>query len=275
MGFTSFSNRPDLSASEIVRIANRYFTLMQGSIDRQGGCSDKFLGDAGPWLSERPGGRAGPGSEGAWRPPETDQRNRPRKRSQNIVSCGQSWCLLRESLCRRSWRQAEKQLHDHRAGRQRDVWSRRCRTSTDCYGRFDRRTTMVGRGEGERAREQCSRANRRYRPQGFCGGRSIYTVVPKDDPGLSAFEAGRKALEQGKVREARAARGRRPGNSCSRRRKRSAPATSLRRWRLGDGMGLYELGCDPDVTIKPHLGQKAPHPPAERPLQIVKASGLP
>ena len=32
-GFTSFSNRPDLSASDIVRMANRYFTLMQG-IDR-------------------------------------------------------------------------------------------------------------------------------------------------------------------------------------------------------------------------------------------------
>ena len=45
-GFTSFSNRPDLSASDIVRIANRYFTLMQGTIDRYGGCSDKFLGDA-------------------------------------------------------------------------------------------------------------------------------------------------------------------------------------------------------------------------------------
>ena len=45
-GFTSFSNRPDLTASEIVRVANRYFTLMQAAIDRHDGCSDKFLGDA-------------------------------------------------------------------------------------------------------------------------------------------------------------------------------------------------------------------------------------
>ena len=46
VGFTSFSNPPDLTASEIVRVANRYFTLMQSAIDRHEGCSDKFLGDA-------------------------------------------------------------------------------------------------------------------------------------------------------------------------------------------------------------------------------------
>jgi class 3 adenylate cyclase len=46
VGFTSFSNRPDLTASQIVRIANQYFTLMHATIDRHDGCSDKFLGDA-------------------------------------------------------------------------------------------------------------------------------------------------------------------------------------------------------------------------------------
>src|SRR5262245_65154133 len=46
VGFTAFSNRPDLTASEIVRVANRYFTLMQAAIDRHEGCSDKLLGDA-------------------------------------------------------------------------------------------------------------------------------------------------------------------------------------------------------------------------------------
>ena len=29
-----------------MRTANQYFTLMQAAIDRHGGCSDKFLGDA-------------------------------------------------------------------------------------------------------------------------------------------------------------------------------------------------------------------------------------
>ena len=46
VGFTSFSNRPGLTASEAVGVANRYFTLMQSVIDRHEGCSDKFLGDA-------------------------------------------------------------------------------------------------------------------------------------------------------------------------------------------------------------------------------------
>ncbi len=46
VGFTTFSNRPDLTASEVVRTANRYFTLMHAAIDRHHGCSDKFLGDA-------------------------------------------------------------------------------------------------------------------------------------------------------------------------------------------------------------------------------------
>src|SRR5262249_40385727 len=34
------------TASEIVQVANRYFTLMQSIIDHHEGCSDKFLGDA-------------------------------------------------------------------------------------------------------------------------------------------------------------------------------------------------------------------------------------
>ncbi|MGE0034852.1 MAG: CHASE2 domain-containing protein [Xanthobacteraceae bacterium] len=46
VGFTTFSNRPDLTASEIVRVANSYFTMMHEAIDRHHGCSDKFLGDA-------------------------------------------------------------------------------------------------------------------------------------------------------------------------------------------------------------------------------------
>ncbi|MFL6799384.1 MAG: CHASE2 domain-containing protein [Xanthobacteraceae bacterium] len=46
VGFTAFSNRPDLSASEVVRTANHYFCVMQVAIDHHEGCSDKFLGDA-------------------------------------------------------------------------------------------------------------------------------------------------------------------------------------------------------------------------------------
>src|SRR5262249_23255999 len=46
VGFTSFSNRPGRTASEVVRMANDYFSLMQAVIDRHDGCSDRFLGDA-------------------------------------------------------------------------------------------------------------------------------------------------------------------------------------------------------------------------------------
>jgi hypothetical protein len=33
--------------------------------------------------------------------------------------------------------------------------------------------------------------------RGFAGPRAIYALVPKDDPGLAAFEAGRRALDHG------------------------------------------------------------------------------
>ncbi len=46
VGFTSFSNEPSRTASEVVEVANLYFNLMQSAIDRHSGCSDKFLGDA-------------------------------------------------------------------------------------------------------------------------------------------------------------------------------------------------------------------------------------
>jgi class 3 adenylate cyclase len=37
--------------------------------------------------------------------------------------------------------------------------------------------------------------------KGFTGSRSVFAFVPGDDPGRAAFEAGRKALDQGRVHE--------------------------------------------------------------------------
>jgi class 3 adenylate cyclase len=37
--------------------------------------------------------------------------------------------------------------------------------------------------------------------KGFAGARSVYALVPRDDPGLGAFEAGRKALDRHMLRE--------------------------------------------------------------------------
>jgi len=39
------------------------------------------------------------------------------------------------------------------------------------------------------------------RLKGFPAPRSFYTLVPRDDPGLAKFEAGRKALDQYRVRD--------------------------------------------------------------------------
>ncbi len=44
--FTSFTNAPGVSASEVVAVAGQYFAVIQRAIDRHGGCCDKFLGDA-------------------------------------------------------------------------------------------------------------------------------------------------------------------------------------------------------------------------------------
>ena len=41
--------------------------------------------------------------------------------------------------------------------------------------------------------------------KGFAHARSIYALVPRDDPGLPRFEAGRKALDQHMLREGLAA----------------------------------------------------------------------
>jgi class 3 adenylate cyclase len=37
--------------------------------------------------------------------------------------------------------------------------------------------------------------------KGFTGSRSVHAFVPADDPGRAAFEAGRKALDQGRVHD--------------------------------------------------------------------------
>jgi len=37
--------------------------------------------------------------------------------------------------------------------------------------------------------------------KGFDKAGSVYALVPKDDPGLAGFEAGRKALDEGRNRE--------------------------------------------------------------------------
>ena len=125
VGFTSFSNRPDLTASEIVRVANHYFTVMHEAIDRHQGCSDKFLGDSvlAFWngLSDEPDHASKALAAAVEIISAVDNTVVPGKHrlaARAVVCSGQS-------LCWRPRRQAEKQLHDHRARGERDVPARK------------------------------------------------------------------------------------------------------------------------------------------------------
>jgi class 3 adenylate cyclase len=205
VGFTAFSNRPDLTASEIVRVANRYFTLMQTAIDRHEGCSDKFLGDAvlAFWngLADEP--------EHAVKALATA------KEIIDAVSAAEgsdhSHLAARAVVC------SGKVYVGDLGAKQRSNFTImgpavnetfRLEKMPDVYGL----PLLVAASTAERivqsaaAKASVLESNVLVRIddvdlKGFAEGRSIYAVVPKDDPGLAAFEVGRKALEQGKVRE--------------------------------------------------------------------------
>jgi adenylate cyclase len=205
VGFTAFSNRPDLTASEIVRVANRYFTLMQTAIDRHEGCSDKFLGDAvlAFWngLADEP--------EHAVKALATA------KEIIDAVSAAEgsdhSHLAARAVVC------SGKVYVGDLGAKQRSNFTImgpavnetfRLEKMPDVYGLpllvAASTAEMIVKSEAAKASVLESNALVRIDDvdlKGFAGGRSIYALVPKDDPGLSAFEAGRKALEQGRVRE--------------------------------------------------------------------------
>jgi class 3 adenylate cyclase len=205
VGFTAFSNRPDLTASEIVRVANRYFTLMQTAIDRHEGCSDKFLGDAvlAFWngLADEP--------EHAVKALATA------KEIIDAVSAAEgsdhSHLAARAVVC------SGKVYVGDLGAKQRSNFTImgpavnetfRLEKMPDVYGLplLVAASTAEKIAQSAAAKAGVLESNVLVRIddvdlKGFADGRSIYAVVPKDDPGLAVFEAGRKALEQGKVRE--------------------------------------------------------------------------
>ena len=204
MGFTSFSNRPDLTASEIVRVANRYFTLMQAAIDRHEGCSDKFLGDAvlAFWngLSDEP-----------------DHAVKALAAAQDIIKAvsaaegsDQSHLAARAVVC-----SGKVYVGDLGAERRSNFTimgpavneTFRLEKVPDVYGL----PLLVGASTAEMIMQSATPgvlgSNVLVRIdeidlRGFAGPRAIYALVPKDDPGLAAFEAGRRALDRGMPCEA-------------------------------------------------------------------------
>jgi adenylate cyclase len=205
VGFTAFSNRPDLTASEIVRVANRYFTLMQTAIDRYEGCSDKFLGDAvlAFWngLADEPEHAVkalAAAQEIMEAVSAAEGSDHSRLAARAVVCSGKVYVGDLGAKQRSNFTIMGPAVNE----------TFRLEKMPDVYGLplLVAASTAEKIVKSEAAKASVLESNALLRIddvdlKGFAGGRSIYAVVPKDDPGLAAFEAGRKALEQGRVRE--------------------------------------------------------------------------
>src|SRR5262249_47037466 len=199
-GFTSFSNRPDLTASEVVRVANRYFTMMQAAIDRRDGCSDKFLGDAvlAFWngLADEP--------EHALKALETAQdiiaavRNaegsEPHRLAARAVVCsGRVYVGDLGAKQRSNFTIIGPAVNE----------TFRLEKVPDDYGlpllvaasTAEMIMASKAASAGMLERSALVRIDD-IELKGFAGARSIYALVPRDDPGLAKFEAGRQALDR-------------------------------------------------------------------------------
>jgi len=201
VGFTSFSNRPGLSASEVVGVANRYFTLMQSVIDHHEGCSDKFLGDAvlAFWngLSDEP-----------------DHALKALAAAQDIVNAvnsaqasDQSHLAARAVVC------SGKVYVGDLGAKHRSNFTIigpavnetfRLEKVPDLYGL----SLLIAASTAEliiqRANTGVLGSNVLLRIddvelKGFAQARPIYALVPAHDPGLPEFEAARNALDRGTV----------------------------------------------------------------------------
>jgi class 3 adenylate cyclase/CHASE2 domain-containing sensor protein len=207
VGFTAFSNRPDLSASEIVRVANRYFTLMQAVIDVHEGCSDKFLGDAvlAFWngLADEPAHpvkalAAAQDIITAVKAAEGSDQSRLAARA--VVCSGRVYVGDLGAKQRSNFTIIGPAVNE----------TFRLEKIPDVYGLSvllaASTAEMILAAKSEIATAGVLGDNVLLRVddldlKGFAEARAIYALVPRDDPGLARFEAGRQALDQGRVGE--------------------------------------------------------------------------
>jgi class 3 adenylate cyclase len=199
VGFTSFSNRPGLAAAEIVRVANRYFTLMQSIIDHHEGCSDKFLGDAvlAFWngLSDEP-----------------DHAIKALAAAQDIINAVNSVQVSDQSrLAARAVVCSGKVYVGDLGAKDRSNFTIigpavnetfRLEKVPDLYGLPLLIAASTAEMIMQSAKTGVLGSNVLLRIddvdlKGFGGARSIYASVPADDPGLAEFEAARDALDRG------------------------------------------------------------------------------
>jgi class 3 adenylate cyclase/CHASE2 domain-containing sensor protein len=199
VGFTSFSNKPGLTASEVVGVANRYFTLMQSVIDGHEGCSDKFLGDAvlAFWngLSDEP-----------------NHAMKALAAARDIIDAVNSTQVSdRSQLAARAVVCSGKVYVGDIGAKHRSNFTIigpavnetfRLEKIPDLYGL----SLLIAASTAEiiiqSAKPDVLGSNVLLRIddvdlKGFARARSIYASVPADDPGLAEFEAARKALDRG------------------------------------------------------------------------------
>ena len=231
VGFTSFSNEPGRTASEVVRVANEYFTFMQAAIERHDGCSDKFLGDAvlAFWngLSDEP-----------------EHAAKALATAKDIISAvGSAEVFYKNRLAVRAVVCSGRVYVGDLGSKQRSNFTIIGPAVNETF-RLDKVPGVYGlplllaastaemimaskspTASGLLANDVLVRVDD-VELRGFAAARSVYALVPRDDPGLAAFQAGRRALDrQTSMRELPICNGSKAA-CCSGRRKSYQPAVN-------------------------------------------------
>lgn len=217
IGFTDFITDPSRGASQVVRDINRHFTTMQDAVDRYGGYTDKFIGDAilAFWngLDDDPdhAGRALAAAlaivrdlEAAAARPGPDGAATGGLTARVVVATGLVYVGDLGADQRRNFTVVGSVVNE----------AFRLEKMPDLYGL----SVLVG---GSTVAALLGQASDPSSPmfghafvrvddvvlKGFTELRPIYAVVDTGDPGLPAFLSGRAALDEGRLSEARAALG--------------------------------------------------------------------
>jgi len=209
-GFTAFSNRSDLTALQVVRVANEYFTMMQAAIDRHGGCSDKFLGDAvlAFWngLADEPDHAikalaAAQDIMSAVSRAESSNKNRLEARA--VVCSGRVYVGDLGAKQRSNFTIIGPAVNEtFRLEKVPDVYGLPLLVAASTADMIMASKSLAV-SAGVLAGNVLVRVDA-IELKGFAEPRSIYALVPSDDPGLVEFRAGCEALDRKMLREARA-----------------------------------------------------------------------
>jgi class 3 adenylate cyclase len=214
IGFTAFSNADSRTASEVVAVANRYFTLMQATIDRHGGCSDKFLGDAvlAFWngFAEDPDHalKAVVAAQEILREvADTVVPGSTRLSARAVVCSGRVYVGDLGAADRSNFTIIGPAVNEtFRLEKLPDAYGLPLLVAASTRELIETASSAVDMRAALR-RHVLERIDD-VELKGFPGRRSIYALVPEDDPGRRTFEAARAALDLGRHDQAAAQLGR-------------------------------------------------------------------